>query len=437
MDFLKLVQKKDHKIDNRIILFTVITVILIISVIVFWPKNFKYPLVAYLSDNTSFYVHLSDKDYLKNDIVVFNDDLIQAQELESVLGSNFFNLKELILFKIDDKLDNYYLLRFSRLPKTFVKDLTAKNSSWHSYVIDKNIVFLTKGELIEGIKANPDKQVYFEEGVTVYESKNYDSDFLKDWSNIISAAFSDEDLLINWQKLPKGVNRFSLIGTRRSESKNFNRFFTPKEFDTVFAFSDHNLDQKVVESLSNNILKVFFDSLPYYNLSTQDISDRILKDSILWQKGDQWLLASHRPFDGDILSFIKSFNVEEVNKVLSDGTAYTEFVAADNQNTIEHQINGQKVLQIDQLFVWDIANQHYLSNNREFIEKLSADNYYLSNIFKDCLDNTQLQVEDIVYFSTNNIPDSALKQYLLSNNIDNLQAFSYSDGNISGLNICF
>ena len=123
--------------------------------------------------------------------------------------------------------------------------------------------------------------------------------------------------------------------------------------------------------------------------------------------------------------------------VLSDGTAYIELIAAEQQDIIEHQINDQQVSQIDQLFLWDIGDQHYLSNKKELIEELTTHNYHLASLLDDCLGQIDVRIGDFIYFNNKNILEGPIKNYLLNKNIDSLQMVSYATGTITGINICF
>ena len=93
-------------------------------------------------------------------------------------------------------------------------------------------------------------------------------------------------------------------------------------------------------------------------------------------------------------------------------------------------------MSIDQIFLWDIGEQHYLTNRREMIENLSSDNHYLVNILQDCV-SMDAQIGDFIYLATANLPTGQIKDYLLDNQVSKLEMFSFATGTISGLNICF
>ncbi|MFA6466697.1 MAG: hypothetical protein WCV71_02455 [Patescibacteria group bacterium] len=436
MDFLKLVQKKEQKIDNKIIVSTVVLVVLIMSVIVFWPTKQKQHLLTYLPANVSFYYHFTSKKELSQ--AFFAQEIVDTKtiELEKLLAGDFLNLQEVLWFQtIGDTTQDSYLLKFSRLPKSFLDNFAKKNSEFKASSPEKNILVITKGELAFDLAANQETQQYFSQGISIYWQKNQAPEFLNSLATIVEPIFIGEDVLLNLQKLPAGKNRLSLLEKRNSDLRDIKYFLTPEKFDSVLAFNSI-LSDEMAENISNNLLRTLFDSLPYYNLSTEVIKNRILSDSMIWQKSDGWILASDKTWQDSILDFMKTFKVKEVAKVLSDGTAYTELVASDEQAVIEHQINGQKVLQMDQLFIFDIGDQHYLSNKKDLIEELTLARHYLKDFLSDCLDQ-EATVGDFVSLNSSDIPTGVIKDYLLTNNISSLKALSYTTGTVSGLNICF
>lgn len=437
MDFLKLIQQKEQKIDNKIIMAMVILLILIMSVVVFWPTHKKNYLLAYLPDNTSFYYHFTTKKDLAQ--AFFAKEIVQERtvELEKLLAGNFLNLQEVLWFQTSsDTTNNSYLLKFSRLPKSFLEDFAKENFQLKAYSPEKNILLITEKDLVAPLLANEQKQIYFSQGASIYWQKNKAPEFLNSLANILEPVFQGEELLLNWRKLPDGKTRLSLLEKNQSDIKNIKYFLTPENFDSVLAFNS-SLGDDLAENISNSLLKAFFDSLPYYNLSSQVIKNRLLTDSIIWQDGEAWLLASDKPWQDNILDFMKTFKVKEVPKVLSDGTAYTELVASDEQTIIEHQINGQKVQQIDQLFIWETQGKYYLSNKKELIVELTTSRRYLKDLWFDCLDDTELEVGDFISFTSQDIPAGSIKDYLLANNITSLKAISYATDTMSGLNVCF
>jgi hypothetical protein len=435
VDFLNLVQRKEHKTDNKIIIATVFLVVLIMSSIVFWPTSSKYNLLTYLPDDTSFYYHFTNKDTFSDNFLNQEMPSEKILELEGVLGGNFLNLQEIIWFQVDGNQDDNYLLRFSRLPKDILEDF-ATETSFRFASPQKNMLLISSGQELGLLEVDLDKNIYFEKGISVYWQKNKSPEFLEEISTAVEPVFAGDDVLLNWQKLTKGKNKISLLENKTSELKDLKDFLMPEDFDLVFGFRN-GINNLVPQNFSINMLKSLFDSLPYYNLNNEVIKNRILQDTIVWQKDDAWILASNTLWQEDILNFIDSFEVKEVPGVLSDGTAYIELVANSDQSTIEHQINGQKVLQIDELFIWDIGEQHYLSNSKKAIEDLTTHNNYLSGLLEDCSADLDSKIGDFMYFETKDIVEGKIKDYLVNNKINSLKMSSYATGSISGLNICF
>lgn len=436
MEFIKLVQQKDQKSDNRIIIGTVLLVILIMSAIVFWPSGSSHRLLTFLPDNVSFYVHWTNKDYF-NQSFLSNETLNrEIEELKNVLSGDFLNLQEVLWFEIDNNsANNNYLLRFSRLPRSSVEKLQTRYPDFNIYSPQKNILLINKGNKIDDLQAAEPNGFNFAKGVSFYWVKNQAPQFLQDIAVFLEPAFYGDNILINWQS-SQSQNRLALREQRPVDMYDIKYFLSPRDFDIALGFNSQ-LSETWSEQLSQEVLPSIFDSLPYYNLDKDVILERLLADSILWQKDDGWILASYQDFGLDILSFIQNLNVQEERAVLADGTAYIELVAAENQNIINHQIKGQTVRQIDKVFVVDIGQQHYLSNKLELIEQLLSTDYYLQDLFQSCGVLSDGKIGDFVYLNADVLSDGPLKNYLLANNLGNLQAFSYATGTISGINVCF
>jgi len=431
VDFLKLVQRKEHKTYNKIVISMVILVVLIISAVIFWPSSPKHQLLAYLSDDVSFYYHWTNKKTLTKDF--FGQEASQEvmTDLELALGNNFLNLQELVWFRTGKKQSNNYLLRFSRLPRSFVNDFNAPEQKYKPLILDKNVLLLSSEYIISNLEPREEKNIYFEEGISVYWQKTKAPEFLTALVDLVEPVFVGEEILLNWQEPARGKNRISLLENTTSELKDVKNFLTLKDFDLVFGFRGG-----IVDNFDIKLLKTFFDTLPYYNLNDEVIKKRILTDTILWQKDDGWILASDRDWQEDILDFIDYFIVEEVPRVLQDGTAYVELVASPNQNIKEHNINGQEVSQIGELFIWNIGDQHYLSNQKKLIENLSSNNQYLGSILDNCL-NKQAEIGDFVYIKDRAVLEQITANYLDDYGIEELQMISYTTSTITGLNICF
>jgi len=436
VDFLKLVQQKEQKIDNKIIIIVVFLLLVLISLIMFWPKDAKHNLLAYLPKNVSFYYHITDKKNISQPF--FPQEIVQDRisELEDVLGNNFLNLQEIVWFQVDGSLDtNNYLLQFSRLPKSTIDDLATNYPNYIFYSPRKNVLLITQEELPVFVEASQEKEQYFFDGLSIYWKKNESPQFLDSLADVLEPIFVGDEVLLNWHAISKTKHGLRFVENRVLRHKDIGGFLIPKNFDLAVAFTS-DISDSLAKDITDNLLRTLFNSLPYYNLSTEVIKNKILSDSILWQRGEDWILASDSDWRDSILDFIKTIKTKEVSKVLADGTAYKELVAADDQAIVDYQINGQTVSQIDQLFIWDIDQEHYLSNSRQLIEELTSYNRYLNTLANDCLGD-DVSIGDFVYLDTQNIVDSPVRQYLLDNNINNLQMFSYTTGTISGLDVCF
>lgn len=436
MEFIKLVQQKDQKSDNLIIVGTVLLVILIMSAIVFWPNGPKHRLLAYLPESASFYIHWMSEDYFYKGFLAENELTQEIADLKNILQGDFLNLQEILWFQTDNNLaNNNYLLRFSRLPRSSIEKLQQRYPEINIFSPQKNILLINDGTKIENLEVSDKGINYFDDGISFYWTKGKSPQFLGDIAALVEPAFSSESILVNWQK-SQSKNQFSLLENKAVKNYDIKYFLTPRHFDIALGFNSV-LSPDWSNKLSNGLLQNIIDSLPYYNLNQDAIERRILTDSMIWQKDDAWILASYKDFNVDILDFIRNFKVGEQNKVLSDGTAYVELVAADDQTIVEHQIGDQKVIQIDQVFSLNIGQQHYLGNKLELLAELIVEKYSLLDFFQFCGAWPDSNIGDFVYLKTDNLSAGQLKEYLLSNNINYFQAFSYSTGTISGLNICF
>jgi hypothetical protein len=413
----------------------VILVVLIMSAVVFWPTSQKHHLLAYLPDDVAFYYHWTNKKTFKQDFFGQSKPQEMILDLENILDDNFLNLQEIIWFRTDKEVGGDYLLRFSRLPKSFLEKFDSKEWKYKAVIVEKNVLLLDSDPFVENIEVDLEKSKYFEDGLSVYWQKNQAPEFLQNLSSLVESVFVGEEVLLNLQELKKGKNKLSLLENRNSETKDIANFLAPENFDLAFGFNN-SMPLELTSDISSKLLKIFFDSLPYYNLSKEVIENRILTDTMLWQKDDAWILASDKEWQEDILDFIDYFVVEEVPGVLKDGTAYVELIASPNQTITEHNINGQIVAQIEDLFIWDIGDQHYLSNQKSLIEDLSSNNRYIADIFNNCVDK-ELKLGDFLYIKDKTISEQITASYIADYDVEDLQMVSYATGTISGLNICF
>ena len=133
---------------------------------------------------------------------------------------------------------------------------------------------------------------------------------------------------------------------------------------------------------------------------------------------------------------VSSFDLQKITKVLSDGTAYVEFVASSSPEIIQHAYYEQNYWQIDGLYGVERENIYYLSNKQYLIEDILSSDYMISSIWSDCLDSNS-QINDFVIWQTNKLKNSPIKEYLESQDIDNIKFVSYSNDNINALQFCF
>ncbi len=61
----------------------------------------------------------------------------------------------------------------------------------------------------------------------------------------------------------------------------------------------------------------------------------------------------------------------------------------------------------------------------------------ISSAWANCLDYTDIQINDFLILQTNKLANSPIKQYLESQDINNLKFISYSNNNINAWQLCF
>lgn len=435
MDFLKLVQKKENKLDNGIIIFSAIVLFSVIAGILLWPQRDKTSLVSYLPADTSFYLQFSDfkKQWSddKRSEYPFLDQSLEEHftNLENILASNYLNLEEVVIFQLDreEKVDNY-LLRFSRLPKSFVSDGQNISQDFNLYSLDKNVLLIAYQDF--DYKTDYDKkEVLFDRpGLNLYWQKEKIASWLKEVSYWLEPLYTDNEIFVNLSLDNKNTRVFLLQNTT-SDLKSTNSFIMPADFDIAFGFFNNDLQNELP-------IKEIIKSLPYTNISQDWINNRLLTDSLYFAKGESWILASYNDWVSDWSYLLSNVKLEEKNRSLSDGTVYVELLASADQGPQKHEINGQELWQIDNLWAWSIGDRHYLSNDRQMMENITSRNVYLDKFFANCMDK-QAILGDFLYIDKNNQENSALKQFLIDNNLEKLQITSYSSSTYQGLGLCF
>jgi len=447
VNFSQLFKEKSKFLDIKVIL--VIAVLIICLVITkLWSVAPQLSARDFLPLNTSFFYEWTSQksltDNLPPQLIIFDDQLPmeKADFLRQNLGDLFDNLQEAIWFKVAGSEEDNYLVKFSKLSSKSFKNWHEKHPEVIYYQPSDNILMLTDSvELINSIKGKIIGHFtvnHLSKGINIYWQLNQPPDFLYNFSSFLAYSSENPEIFMNIQSVGQKQNKVNLfqINNQPLDIEQNVLFKIPSDFDLAIGFNASS-----TESLSNflnkNLLIPIYDGLPYYNLSNQKISQYFLGDNIIFQDDDGWLMINQEDYQQKTLDLADSFEVQEINKVLPDGTAYTELIASQEQTIVEHEFADQKYWQIDGLFGIQLENYYYLSNRQYLIEDLITSDKKINNLWADCLDNSSYRVRDFIFWPTDKLPDIPIKAYLEENNLQSLDIFSYYNSAITGLQWCF
>ena len=446
MDFLKLVKKKESKFDFKIAIALLVLAILLVLVKILSPQPDVYAR-DFLPVDTNFYYHWSNKVALSQDSIKLFDTAVpngHLDSLRSVLGINFAKVEEVIWFTIDgDVENNYYLLRFSKFPKKYLEGLQNSSQDYHLWQPSDNILLLSDSE--EAGDRLPELVVprfainKITQGINIYWMPEAQPEFLSIWRDWLPEMVLARDVFVNLQT-SGGHLRLNLYQLRHKDSLDrvhqLSAARLPADFSLISGFQASSTITGE-EFISRDIILPLYNALPYYNLNQQEIKDFILTDNILVQDKEDWLLVGADDWQSLAIDLAKDFELQEVTKLLPDGTTYVELLASDTQTVFKHDFEQWQYWQIDGLYGISLDNLHYLSNKAGLIEEIIINNRPLGSFFGDCLYDRSYQIGDFVKFNTNQTNDSALKTYLISKDIDWLEVFSYQNAVVEGLQLCF
>jgi len=451
VDFLKLVHKREQKADNKIIfgLIGLLFLIALFFVLVnFLPKKEYRPLFSYLPADTNFYYHFTDKKVFYQDILedfkIFDSSVAtdKVKSLENLLGASFLNAREIVWFRTDQSDSDSYLIRFSHLQKKSLTQIQNDHSNMYFFQADNDILlvsyslevyneFLSK-EYKDEIATSRSQG---SQGIDMYWQLGHLPEFLNDLIPYLFSIFESGDAYANFYRKEDNGLVINLYGTSPiPRDSSFFQYKSPLKPDFVLAFSKYT-PQGIKNSLENDLIRLIFSSLPYYNLNSQSIEQAILSGGVIFQRDGAWLIATPLDSSAIILDLVDYYQVKEQKNTLSDGTLYIELLANDNPNKIEYSYKDKTYFQVSNVFVYQEAGINYLSSNEAFVWEIIELSQPLSNLWLNCQPEAG-QVSDFIYLDTNKLDNDQIKEYLSNKGVNKLWALSYYTASHAGLQFC-
>ena len=441
MDLLK-VFKKHAAVPNVKILLVLAVLIVALLIAMFWSDEPDVYAKDFLPDNTSFYYQWTNSQSIKDNpwhnFKLFDNnqaDLNLSTVLDILINSQS-RLEELVWFKTGSD-ENHYLLRLSSLSQSYVDQLKTEHPELAFYRPNKKILLITTSpELIDKLPKllnNKFSVNNISSGISIYWHLDSAPEFLQKLSTWLQPMFVEPEIFVNFQNADSNLNKINAWQVKDNNlSEISNNFFVQtrrlKDFDNVIGMSASST-QAFDSFIETNLLQDQFNSLP---ASKKYFFD----NNIIWQHEDNWLMTSDQDWQALSLDLASSFDLQEVTKVLSDGTAYVELMASSSPEIIQHAYYEQNYWQIDGLYGAQRDSVYYLSNKQYLIEDILSSDYMLRSIWVDCFENNN-QINDFVVWQTNKLNNSSIKEYLESQDINSIRFVSYSNDDINGWQLCF
>ena len=440
MDLLKTF-KKHIAIPNVKILLVLAVLVIVLLVTMFWSDKPDVYAKGFLPDNTTFYYQWSNNKAVESnpwyDFELFDDSIADTKinEVLAILVDSQSRLEELVWFKTDSDQD-HYLLRLSSISQSYIDQLKEQYSELVFYRPHKKILLITSSqelpEQLPKLLTSKFTVNNINTGVSIYWDLDNSPEFLQKLSTWLEPMFTESEIFVNFQNTASDLNKINIWQVENNSlaeiSSNF--FVNTRRlynFDNVIGFSADSI-LTLGDFVETNILENQFSSLPHYNFTKND--------TIIWQYEKNWLMASDQDWQKLNFDLVSSFDLQKITKVLSDGTAYVEFVASSSPEIIQHAYYEQNYWQIDGLYGVERENIYYLSNKQYLIEDILSSDYMLRSIWVDCFENNN-QINDFVVWQTNKLNNSSIKEYLESQDINSIRFVSYSNDDINGWQLCF
>jgi len=446
VDFSNLVQKEKRRLSFKWVQLALAAVVLLAVALFSVFKSDKAEIYAhdFIPPTASFYYEWSDQTAIKQNSDKywgFDKEIPQEHltKIAGIMGEGYQNVEELVWFRLEEQENDFYLLRFSDLSDKYLASLVQKNSGLFFYQPSDNILFISPNSDL-GVSLSPQiiarwNLNYSREGVNIYWQLDKPPVFLQSLSTMILPLASVPETFVNFSE-----DSFDLYQPKSPSStleyyQKFKNSKIPQKFDSAIGFnasSTDNFSKIIIE----NIVLPNFASLPYQNLSFSELNAYMLKDSLLFSVGSDWLLVSDTDWRSRAGELAQNLQLVEVKKTLSDGTLYTELLAADEQALKYYDFAGQKYWQVDNLYGWGLERAYYLSNSAKIIEDLIVSDNIFPNLQQNCLSDSK-NIGDFLLWPTNKLPAGQLRAYLEEQNIASLKLFSYQNYLVEGIKFCF
>ncbi|PLX24989.1 hypothetical protein C0580_03625 [Candidatus Parcubacteria bacterium] len=410
----------------------------------FWAAKPEVYAHDFLPAETNFYYEWSSKDSFDENVAKYNlfDATIgdeQLNKVATIVGPEFSQVEELIWFRVEGRTDDAYLLRFADLEREYLVTLAEKNEDWFFYVPAPDILFIGPDEamaqMVSSFVISRFTVNHSRDGVNLYWQIDKAPEFLESLSSLLLPLASSRDSFVNFTDHSIDFWQPRNASTTKSKALKFNQAKIPSRFDLAFGFNASSTDG-FDKFIASNVILPHFDNLPYQNLSNEELRTGFLSNAAIISSEDAWLLLSKEDWQSKAIDLIQNLQLNEVERVLPDGTLYTELVASQEPAVLRHDFAGQTYWQIDNLYGFSAAGNYYLSNQVEMIENIMTSEAVFSNLWSNCLKNDK-EIGDFVDIKTDYLTDGLLKDYFIENNIVNLGLFSYQNYTVEGIKLCF
>lgn len=319
--------------------------------------------------------------------------LFDFDQLKPTPPIDFSGAKDYIWFKVDDQND-YWLVYLSKKME-FDK-------------LNFGFKYLTKNILLLGPSQDQVDQLstggFQDLGGMMYWQLSNSPDWLQTFSQFVSPYFTSGQVFLNISQT-EGIYRLKIFeqlsDSGQQASDDLANIRLPKNQGLIFAFNQNHASSSS-QFIQQNILDPFFSSLPASN--------------VVFKSPDGWIFIYKKDLKPRLSDFSHNLEVEEVVKTLPDGSSYIELVAKADQSPSD-------------LYNAELDKYYYLSNSQILIDQIHNNYRLVGDLCISC--------QDFMQIKTDLLPESTLKNYLNSQNIKDLSAFSYQDSQTQGFELYF
>lgn len=424
-------------------------VFLVIIIFILYLSREKYvAMVNFLPESTIFYWHeakdvQNDLSWLKEQKILDNQALDEHENLlRNILGDDYKSIRENFWFKTDKNPEaNGFLIRTSGPAKPMLKKLNANKDEFFYKQLSNNILLISDQAALLGLVPKDPKGSLPDEaldrGVYIYWRTNKVWPMLEPLAGWLNSFIDGQDIYFNTynnnnRRIVKIWQPQAILHGTISDRPSYEQVRLPINFDLALGFQKASSEN--TNFIKNYLVSPVFKSLPYDAISSS--KQPLLPDGgLLIQNGDDWLLAGPNDWQTQLVDLASQLDVVEKAKVLSDGTRYTELVAKDGVIS-KHQFRDQEYWQFDSIFGWKLNNTYYLANSQPWLEGLIIQDSTMGQWWIDCDGSNIPKITDFVLWHVDKLPESQIKTYLNSKNINFLSFFDFFNQDIHGLQLC-